>query len=97
MSINATKPIQIPDKAGEPVQTTTVEAGFNLPSSTKTLMDVNASKFDPTDSTTYSSSTSVVVYDSLGPTPSPSTSPRKRIRPIRPRRRCRLPGACASM
>lgn len=67
VSINATKPIQIPDKAGEPVQTTTVEAGFNLPSSTKTLMDVNASKFDPTDSTTYSSSsTSVVVYDSLG-------------------------------
>ncbi|MDH0138968.1 flagellar hook protein FlgE [Aeromonas caviae] len=66
VSINATRPIQIPDKAGEPVQTTTVEAGFNLPSSTKTLMDVNASKFDPTDSTTYSSSTSVVVYDSLG-------------------------------
>lgn len=66
VSINATKPIQIPDKAGEPVQTTTVEAGFNLPSSTKTLMDVNASKLDPTDSTTYSSSTSVVVYDSLG-------------------------------
>ncbi|GJA33750.1 flagellar hook protein FlgE [Aeromonas caviae] len=66
VSINATKPIQIPDKAGEPVQTTTVEAGFNLPSNTKTLMDVNASKFDPTDSTTYSSSTSVVVYDSLG-------------------------------
>ncbi|MBP4043230.1 flagellar hook protein FlgE [Aeromonas sp. SrichE-2G] len=66
VSINATKPIQIPDKAGEPVQTTTVEAGFNLPSSTKTLMDVNASKFDPTDSSTYASSTSVVVYDSLG-------------------------------
>ncbi|WP_429158026.1 flagellar hook protein FlgE [Aeromonas media] len=66
VSINATKPIQIPDKAGEPVQTTTVEAGFNLPSSTKTLMDVNASKFDPKDSSTYASSTSVVVYDSLG-------------------------------
>mgnify|MGYP000564847519 FL=1 len=66
VSINATKPIQIPDKAGEPVQTTTVEAGFNLPSSTKTLMDVNASQFDPKDSSTYSSSTSVVVYDSLG-------------------------------
>ncbi|WP_412706359.1 Flagellar hook protein FlgE [Aeromonas rivipollensis] len=66
VSINATKPIQIPDKAGEPVQTTTVEAGFNLPSSTKTLMDVNASQFDPKDSSTYASSTSVVVYDSLG-------------------------------
>lgn len=66
VSINATKPIQIPDKAGEPVQTSKVEAGFNLPSDTKTLMDVNASKFDPKDSTTYSSSTSVVTYDSLG-------------------------------
>ncbi|MBS4641668.1 MULTISPECIES: flagellar hook protein FlgE [Aeromonas] len=66
VSINATKPIQIPDKAGEPVQTTTVEAGFNLPSSTKTLMDVNASQFDPKDSSTYASSTSVVAYDSLG-------------------------------
>ncbi|MEG0007238.1 MAG: flagellar hook protein FlgE [Aeromonas sp.] len=66
VSINATRPIQIPDKAGEPVQTTKVEVGFNLPSNTKTLMDVNASKFDPTDATTYSSSTSVVTYDSLG-------------------------------
>ncbi|MGS3183865.1 flagellar hook protein FlgE [Aeromonas taiwanensis] len=66
VSINATKPIQIPDRAGEPVQTSLVDASFNLPSSTKTLMDVNASKFDPTDSSTYASSTSVVVYDSLG-------------------------------
>ncbi|MFM5133222.1 flagellar hook protein FlgE [Aeromonas rivipollensis] len=66
VSINATKPIQIPDRAGEPVQTSQIEANFNLPSSTKTLTDVNASKFDPKDSSTYSSSTSVVVYDSLG-------------------------------
>lgn len=66
VSINATRPIQIPDRAGEPVQTSLVEASFNLPSSTKTLMDVNASKFDPKDSSTYASSTSVVVYDSLG-------------------------------
>lgn len=70
VSINATKPIQIPDRAGEPVQTTTVEAGFNLPSTATPLAAGNgaadASKFDPKDSTTYSSSTSVVVYDSLG-------------------------------
>ncbi|MGL5812519.1 flagellar hook protein FlgE [Aeromonas sp.] len=70
VSINATKPIQIPDRAGEPVQTSKVEAGFNLPSTAKALAAGNgagdASKFDPKDSSTYSSSTSVVVYDSLG-------------------------------
>ncbi|ALP42007.1 flagellar hook protein FlgE [Aeromonas schubertii] len=63
VSLNATKPIQIPDKAGEPVRTTTVNASFNLPSNTDAL---DVGKFDPKDSKTYSSSTSVVVYDSLG-------------------------------
>lgn len=70
VSINATKPIQIPDRAGEPVQTSKIEANFNLPSTASPLTAGNsaadASKFDPTDSDTYSSSTSVVVYDSLG-------------------------------
>ena len=70
VSINATKPIQIPDKAGEPVQTSQIEASFNLPSTASPLAAGNgaadASKFDPKDSSTYSSSTSVVVYDSLG-------------------------------
>jgi flagellar hook protein FlgE len=70
VSINATKPIQIPDRAGEPVMTSQINAGFNLPSTASPLAAGNgaadASKFDPKDSTTYSSSTSVVVYDSLG-------------------------------
>lgn len=70
VSINATKPIQIPDRAGEPVQTSQIEASFNLPSTASPLAAGNgaadASKFDPKDSSTYSSSTSVVVYDSLG-------------------------------
>ncbi|USV58877.1 flagellar hook protein FlgE [Aeromonas encheleia] len=70
VSINATKPIQIPDRAGEPVQTSQIDAGFNLPSTATPLAAGNgagdASKFDPKDSATYSSSTSVVVYDSLG-------------------------------
>ncbi|MFM5841558.1 flagellar hook protein FlgE [Aeromonas sanarellii] len=70
VSINATKPIQIPDRAGEPVQTSTIEASFNLPSTASPLAAGNgaadASNFDPKDSDTYSSSTSVVVYDSLG-------------------------------
>jgi flagellar hook protein FlgE len=78
VSINATKPIQIPDRAGEPVKTTLIEASFNLPSKATAMpaggtvvvppapIPADASKFNPKDSTTYSSSTSVVVYDSLG-------------------------------
>lgn len=67
VSINATKPIQIPDRAGEPVKTTKIEASFNLPSTSTTKpQSFNPSTFDPKDSKTYSSSTSVVIYDSLG-------------------------------
>ncbi|MGU5592853.1 flagellar hook protein FlgE [Aeromonas sanarellii] len=65
VSINATKPIQIPDKAGEPAKTSLVESSFNLPSSA-TPIDVTATPLDTTNSKTYSSSTSVVIYDSLG-------------------------------
>ncbi len=63
VTINGTKPIQIPDKAGQPVKTSLIEASFNLPSTSTPLDPAN---FDPTDSTTYSSSTSIVTYDSLG-------------------------------
>ena len=70
VSINATKPIQIPDKAGEPIKTTKIDASFNLPSTAAPLPAGNgaadASTFNPKDSKTYSSSTSVVIYDSLG-------------------------------
>ncbi|BBS86553.1 flagellar hook-basal body complex protein [Aeromonas media] len=89
VSINATKPIQIPDKAGEPVQTTTVEAGFNLPTTSTPLssgadplmtsqIDTSfnlpsdaklvdpTSSIDPNDPTTYSFTATLDVYDSLG-------------------------------
>ncbi|CAJ1914256.1 flagellar hook protein FlgE [Aeromonas veronii] len=67
VSINATKPIQIPDRAGEPIKTSKIEASFNLPSTSTTKPHLfNPSNFDPKDSKTYSSSTSVVIYDSLG-------------------------------
>ncbi|HHQ4749633.1 TPA: flagellar hook protein FlgE [Aeromonas veronii] len=67
VSINATKPIQIPDRAGEPVKTSKIEASFNLPSTSTTKPQLfTPSNFDPKDSKTYSSSTSVVIYDSLG-------------------------------
>ncbi|BEE05360.1 flagellar hook protein FlgE [Aeromonas veronii] len=78
VSINSTKPIQIPDKAGEPVKTTKIEASYNLPANTKPLPagataptvpvpnPPDASTFNRKDSNTYSASTSITVYDSLG-------------------------------
>lgn len=89
VSINATKPIQIPDRAGEPVQTSTIEANFNLPTtstplssgadplmtsqidtsfnlpSNEDLIDPTSS-IDPNDPTTYSFTATLDVYDSLG-------------------------------
>ncbi|MCH7349311.1 flagellar hook protein FlgE [Aeromonas bestiarum] len=71
VSINATKPIQIPDRAGEPKQTTKIEASFNLKSDSTPQAAGNsaadASTFDPiNDPKSYASSTSVTIYDSLG-------------------------------
>ncbi|MBS4686091.1 flagellar hook protein FlgE [Aeromonas sobria] len=70
VSINATKPIQIPDRAGEPIKTSKIDASFNLPSTASPLPAGtgagDASTFNIKDSKTYSSSTSVVIYDSLG-------------------------------
>ncbi|ANB52058.1 MULTISPECIES: flagellar hook protein FlgE [Aeromonas] len=71
VSINATKPIQIPDRAGEPKQTTKIEASFNLKSDSTPLAAGNtaadASIFDPINNPkSYASSTSVTIYDSLG-------------------------------
>ncbi|SIR05951.1 flagellar hook protein FlgE [Aeromonas sp. RU39B] len=65
VSLNATKPIQIPDKAGEPKMTEKVEASFNL-SSTNDTTAMDPANFDPTNNKTFNHSTSVVVYDSLG-------------------------------
>lgn len=65
VSLNATKPIQIPDKAGEPKMTENVEASFNL-SSTNDTTAMDPANFDPTNNKTFNHSTSVVTYDSLG-------------------------------
>ncbi|MBR7630892.1 MAG: flagellar hook protein FlgE [Aeromonas popoffii] len=65
VSINATKPIQIPDRAGQPKMTSLVEASFNLSIENKTT-PTDPTKFDPKDSTTFANSTSVTIYDSLG-------------------------------
>ena len=63
VSISTTNPIQIPDTAGAPQQTAQIDMTFNLDSN-ETALD--PTRFDPSDTTTYTSSTSTVVYDSLG-------------------------------
>ncbi|ARW81453.1 flagellar hook protein FlgE [Aeromonas salmonicida] len=65
VSINATKPIQVPDRAGEPKMTELVEASFNLSIESKTK-PTDPAAFDPTNSATFAHSTSVTIYDSLG-------------------------------
>lgn len=63
VSLDSTIPLKIPDAAGSPEATSKVNMSMNLPAGAKSLDPAN---FDPTDSDTYTSSTSVVVYDSLG-------------------------------
>ncbi|RKF19625.1 flagellar hook protein FlgE [Alginatibacterium sediminis] len=63
VSMAATKPIQINSEVGTPTQTTEVSMSFNLPSGGSTH---DIGDFDPTDSDTYTSATSVTVYDSQG-------------------------------
>ncbi|QYJ79874.1 flagellar hook protein FlgE [Shewanella acanthi] len=63
VSLSTTRPVQIPDTAGSPAQTQNVGISMNL-NAKDTELDPAA--FDPTDSTTYNSVTSMTIYDSLG-------------------------------
>ncbi|WP_432453532.1 MULTISPECIES: flagellar hook protein FlgE [unclassified Agarivorans] len=63
VSMAATNAIQISAEVGTPTQTSEVNMSFNLPSS-GTTHDIG--DFDPSDSNTYTSATSVTVYDSQG-------------------------------
>ncbi len=63
VSISTTNPIQIPDTAGAPSQTRSIDMEFNLNSSEQTKDPL---QFDPSDTNTFSFSTSTVIYDSLG-------------------------------
>lgn len=62
-ALSSTTPLQLPDTAGAPQSTAEVEIGVNLPANSANL---SVDAFDPDDSNTYSSSTSITVYDSLG-------------------------------
>ncbi|MFC3912132.1 flagellar hook protein FlgE [Pseudaeromonas sharmana] len=63
VSLDSTQALQIPSVAGKPTATTKVNESLNLPANGTAVDPAN---FDPTDSDTYTSSTSVVIYDSLG-------------------------------
>ena len=63
VSLSTTTPIEVPDTAGAPQQTAQIDMSFNLDSGEFPL---DPTQFDPTDTNTYTASTSTVVYDSLG-------------------------------
>lgn len=63
VSISTTNPVQIPDTAGAPSQTQNIDMEFNLNSSETPL---DPMQFDPSDTDTFSFSTSTIIYDSLG-------------------------------
>jgi flagellar hook protein FlgE len=62
VSLSTSSAIQIPDSSGSPRSTTNVYSSFNLNSTA----DAPGVAFDPEDRTTYNSSTSTTIYDSLG-------------------------------
>ncbi|MDD4862955.1 MAG: flagellar hook protein FlgE [Alishewanella agri] len=65
VSLSTTQPISIPTSAGAPRATSQVYLSMNV-DSRSIAQDRNAALFNPTDRSTYTHSTSVTVYDSLG-------------------------------
>src|SRR5690606_29915073 len=69
-SLATSQPIRIPDVAGAPQQTDNIFNSFNVDARLTNIGDDGAtppgSNFDPDSPSTYSSSTSATVYDSLG-------------------------------
>lgn len=61
-SLSTTTPINIPKTAGSPNPTTSINLSLNLDSTTEAI----TAQFNPADNDTFSSSTSLTVYDSLG-------------------------------
>ncbi|MGO1792947.1 MAG: flagellar hook protein FlgE [Oceanisphaera sp.] len=67
LGINSTQALKIPDKAGQPQATEEARTGINLPTKADAI-DRAGIAFDATDSATYTSSTSMTIYDSMGDT-----------------------------
>lgn len=64
ISTGSAGPLQLPTAAIAPLATSTSDVGVNLDSRATGI--AAASPFDPTDPTTYTSSTAMSIYDSLG-------------------------------
>lgn len=62
-ALASVEPIRIDQTAGNPRATSRIELGANLPADE---LGLDTTAFDPTQSGTYTSSTSVNAYDSLG-------------------------------
>lgn len=62
-ALSTAKPLLVPASSGAPRATTEVEMGVNVPADAASLIVNN---FDPNDPATYTNSTSVTIYDSLG-------------------------------
>ncbi len=62
-SISSTTPLQLPQTAGVPTTTSLVDIGVNLPANAAVL---NPTLFDPLQASTFTQSTSLTVFDSLG-------------------------------
>ncbi|PHS27243.1 MAG: flagellar hook protein FlgE [Methylophaga sp.] len=63
-ALSSSSPLQLPSSSGTPAATTTVALATNLPSTATPLADATA--IDPADPSTYTNSTSVTIFDSLG-------------------------------
>lgn len=62
-SLSSTEGLKLPESAGVPEQTSNIAIGVNLPAD---ATDKELDDFDPSDPATFSASTSVNIYDSLG-------------------------------
>lgn len=62
-SLSTANPLRLPSAAGTPRATMEVDIGMNLPAEAVSL---DPSAFNPNDSATFTNSTSVTVFDSLG-------------------------------
>lgn len=67
MSLDSTRPLQIPSSAGDPTATSKIEANLILNASAGNI-NAATTPIDRNNPETYTASTSVTVYDSLGNT-----------------------------
>jgi flagellar hook protein FlgE len=67
-SMTAASPLQLPASQGAPEATTALTIAANMPSTSAGIKSgaTGILAIDPTDSTTYTNSTSATIYDSLG-------------------------------